>query len=70
MPTKETRAKKGHSGQLRALSDMSLRKRPDRRCNDWHNWKKGTVFTPPPHMDVERAIARGIAEPAKGVASD
>lgn len=49
--------------RYRALTDLSLRQRPDRTCNDWHKWPRGTVFTPPPHMDVARALERGIMEP-------
>jgi len=49
--------------RYRALTDLSLRRRPDRTCNDWHEWPEGAVFTPPPHMNVERALERGIIEP-------
>ena len=46
--------------KYRALTDLSLRKRPDPTCEEWHEWKAGEVFTPPPHMDVKKALARGI----------
>ena len=50
-------------GRYRALTRLSLRKRPDRTCNDWHVWPAGTVFTPPPYMNVARGLERGIIEP-------
>ena len=34
----------------------------DPLCAQEHNWKRGVVFTPPAHMSVEKALARGIAE--------
>lgn len=51
--------------RLRALIDMSLRQSPDPQSplyEQWHDWPAGTVFTPPAHMDVARALERGIAE--------
>ena len=53
-------------GPYRALTDLSLRKRPDQRCQDWHEWAEGDVFTPPAHMNIERCLERGIIEPADG----
>lgn len=50
-------------GRYRALTDLSLRARPDRRCTDWLEWSEGDVFTPPSHMNVERCLERGIIEP-------
>ena len=54
------------AGEYRALTDLSLRKRPDPKCEDWHEWVKGEVFEPPPHMNIERCLERGIIEPVKG----
>lgn len=51
--------------KLRALTDLSLRKSPDPAdplYQQWHEWPAGKVFTPPAHMNVEKALARGIAE--------
>ncbi len=48
--------------RLRALTKMSLRKSPD--SDEWHRWKAGEVFEAPAHMNVKRAIKRGIAEDA------
>ncbi len=59
MPVKEKRPK------LRALTDMSLRKSADPenpKYQEWHEWPKGRVFTPPPNLNVTRALERGIAE--------
>lgn len=53
--------------RLRALTDMSLRQSPDRKSplfEEWHNWKKGEEFDPPEHMNVAKALSRGIVEPA------
>ena len=50
---------------LRALTKLSLRKSPDRKSPLWDEgfvWEKGVTFAPPPHMMVDRAIDRGIAE--------
>jgi hypothetical protein len=47
---------------------MSLRKSPDPKSplfGEWFEWEAGTVFNAPPHLNVERAIERGIAEPVK-----
>lgn len=52
--------------KLRALVDMSLRKRPDPKCNEWFTWPAGAVFEPPAHLDVRRAVERGIAEEVRG----
>lgn len=51
--------------QYRALTDLSLRQSPDTSSplyEQWHQWKAGAVFTPPAHMDIARALARGIVE--------
>lgn len=53
---------------LRALTDLSLRKSADPKSplyEQWHEWKAGEVFTPPAHMRVDLALARGIAEEVK-----
>ncbi len=58
--------------KLRALTRLSLwknPKRPSKGPDDWHVWEAGVVFEPPPHMKVDLAIARGIAEPVRGAAS-
>ena len=64
------------NGKYRALTGLSLRKAPERApdiddpaddpYNQWHEWPAGTEFTPPAHMDVEKALARGIIEPVEG----
>lgn len=49
--------------KYKALVDMSLRKSPNKDSplyEEWHHWKTGQIFTPPPHMDVKRALARGV----------
>lgn len=51
--------------QLRALVDLALRKSPKKgtpEYEDFYEWPAGTVFTPPPHMRVDLALAREIAE--------
>lgn len=61
-------AKPAPRGSLRAIVKLSLRKSPDRKSplwGEWFEWEEGTVFTPPPHMNVARALARGIAEVPK-----
>lgn len=55
--------------KLRALVRMDLRKSPDPKSplfEEWHTWYEGDVFTPPPHMKVDLALKRGIAEEVKG----
>ena len=54
--------------KLKAKTDLSLRGSDDKRKDtyeQWHDWKSGETFTPPPHMDVKRAIERGIVEEVK-----
>jgi hypothetical protein len=41
--------------KLRAIGTVSLR-----AGDEWLRWKDGEVFEPPDHMDVKRALARGI----------
>lgn len=44
---------------------MSLRKAPTTGMpgyDEWHVWPAGMVFDAPDHMNVDRALARGIAE--------
>ncbi len=68
MTTKTTKA--APRGQLRAITRLSLRKSPDKDSplwDEWHEWEAGAVFTPPAHMDVTRALERGIAEVSKPV---
>lgn len=51
--------------RLRALTDLSLRQSADPespKYNLWHEWPEGSVFTPPAHMRVEKALERGIVE--------
>ena len=51
--------------KYKAIVDLSLRKAPDPAAplyGDWHEWPAGTVFEPPKHMDVKRALERGIVE--------
>jgi len=66
MPTKPTNL----AGQYRALTDLSLRQSPDKKSpkyEQWHEWPAGTVFEPPKHMNIPKALERGIIEPADGV---
>ena len=54
--------------KLRALTLLSLRKSPDPSdplYEQWFEWPEGTEFTPPKHMKVDLALARGIAEKVK-----
>ena len=51
--------------KYRALTRLSLRKRPDPKCEDWLVWQEGEVFEPPPHMNIEMALAKGKIELAK-----
>lgn len=54
--------------RLRALVDMSLRQSADSTSplyEQWHDWKAGEEFDAPANLDVDRAIARGIAEEVK-----
>jgi len=55
--------------QLKALTRLSLRQSADKRSKDydkWFVWEKGNVFDPPKHLNVQRALARGIAQYARG----
>ena len=66
MPTKPTNL----AGQYRALTDLSIRQSPDKKSpkyEQWHEWPAGTVFEPPKHMNIPKALERGIIEPADGV---
>lgn len=54
--------------KLRAKTDLSLRQSADKRQDtyeQWHEWKAGETFEPPRHMDVKRALERGIVEEVK-----
>lgn len=60
MPAKKTT-------KLRALTRLRLRQSPDPespKYGEWFVWEAGEEFTPPAHMKVDKAIARGIAEEA------
>lgn len=49
--------------RYKALKRMSLRQNPDHdspKHDLWHVWEAGTVFTPPAHLNIESALARGI----------
>ena len=48
--------------KYRALTDLSLRAKPDVKCEDWLLWKAGEVFTPPAHMKIAKCLERGIIE--------
>lgn len=51
--------------KYRALTNLSLRRSIDPgsdQYNEWHEWSQGTIFEPPPYMDVARALSRGIIE--------
>lgn len=41
--------------KLRAVGPVSVRD-----GDGWLDWKDGEVFEPPKHMDVKRALERGI----------
>lgn len=54
--------------KLKALTDLSLRQSSDPKSplyERWHEWKAGTVFAPPAHMRVDKALERGIVEEVK-----
>lgn len=54
--------------QYRALTKLSLRKSPDKRSKlyeEWHEWKAGTVFEPPAHMRIDKALERRIIQEVK-----
>ena len=54
--------------KLRAKTALGLRKSSDKKQDsyeEWHEWKEGETFTPPAHMDVKRALERGIVEEVK-----
>ena len=56
------------SEKYRAVVDMSLRQSADPadpKYNAWFEWPAGAVFEAPPNLNVERALARGIMEPAE-----
>ena len=60
---------KRSSSRLKALTTLSLRKSPDQKSplyQQWHDWRKDEIFTPPEHMDVKRALERGIVKEVKG----
>lgn len=62
MTTKKT--EKAAPRMLRAVVDLALRQSPDRESplyEEWFEWPAGTVFEPPAHLKVERALERGIA---------
>ena len=51
--------------KLRAKTALSLRQSSDKKqdsYDEWHEWKAGETFAPPAHMDVKRALERGIVE--------
>lgn len=51
------------SKQYRALTNLSLRQSSDPQSplyEQWHEWPEGSVFTPPKHMNVDKALERGI----------
>lgn len=57
------------SVRLRALTDMSLRQSSDKASplyQEWFEWPAGTVFEPPAHMNIAKALERGIAEEVDG----
>ena len=54
--------------KLRAKTALGLRKSSDKKQDsyeEWHEWKEGETFAPPAHMDVKRALERGIVEEVK-----
>lgn len=54
--------------RYKALVDMSLRQSSDPKSpkyNEWHNWNAGEIFTPPEHMDIEKALQRRIIKEVK-----
>jgi hypothetical protein len=51
--------------KYRALTDLSLRQSSDKedpKYNEWFEWPEGKVFEPPEHMDIKKALKRGIVE--------
>ena len=59
--------------KLRALTDLSLRQSANPReaaYQEWYEWKAGEEFEPPPHLDIERALARGIIGYVEEVSDD
>lgn len=47
---------------------LGLRQSPDPASplyEEWFSWADGEVFTPPPHMNIEKALKRGIVEEVK-----
>ena len=62
------------SMKMRALTDLSLRKSPDRtitrdgvevpnpKWDEWYQWTEGKVFTAPSHLKWKRGVERGIME--------
>lgn len=54
--------------KLKAKTDLSLRRSDDPKKDaygQWHDWKAGETFEPPKHMDVKRALDRGLVEEVK-----
>lgn len=55
--------------KLRALTDLSLRQSSDPKdpkYEDWFEWKEGQEFEAPAHMNVKKALERGIVEVVNG----
>jgi len=55
--------------KYKAVVDISLRRSPDPQSplyEQWHDWKAGTVFIPPKHMNIGLALEREIVEEVMG----
>lgn len=51
--------------QYRALRDLALRRSPDAvspHFQEFYEWPAGTVFDPPPHLNIAVALASGKIE--------
>ena len=59
----------GHTPEDTRRWDQDCKQEHDPKCGEWHVWEKGRVFTPPPHMQVDLALSRGIAQYAAPRAS-
>lgn len=48
---------------VEGFGPLGLRKSPDKESplyEQWFSWQDGETFTPPPHMNIAKALERGI----------